>query len=700
MFASAGPIHNFDEDLFGYGQFARVLAKSVVDRSNITEPYVVGIDAAWGMGKTSAAHLIRRAFTEIGSEDPSDERRVHVIEFQPWLFSSLDALAVSYMGELTGALTTSFQHRLGPDWKSLRRRLLKRFGGLLSASAGGVAGFYASGAFGPVSAAAKALLEVSDASTEQLGRELWQKLQSVGAGQIVVIVDDVDRLHPDEMRHLLTLITTFGNLPRITHLLLYDRNIVDGAMRRSLGHGADGGPTYLEKIVQLPCALPIVDRISLRDFLLNRLRQSCEISEDDEVAVRELWRDFLRSLLTTPREIARLTNALAVTWRGIAEHAEFLDFLAIEALRLVRPTVWERLRENRHVLVGELDLAVANGNIPDSNTLAPDQTDQVRSLIEKLFPLTSRNNELRQELARRGQRAICARESVDVYFQFTPGNVVPRSFLDDMLEGADAIEFSRRLLVIGRDEVRSLIDDLADRLANVAMKPEEIFRSIVAAADRLIYRPVQTPPAFADIEVFRELDELAWRALRSTPEQEREGLIEDTIANSPSVAMPSVVWQRLALRGGFKGYKTDRPEILITVEAIERLGNILAGRLRRSSAEQSFEHTPLLGWVLQNWRLTGAVEGLNDVANRMALRDIGLVNILDGLMGHAVGSDRGHYRSVRENAGVANLTREQLQALAANALARPDFPTGIDELEIREIARQIVSSYVDEENAW
>jgi hypothetical protein len=138
MFASASPIHNFEDDLFGYGEFARTLATGVVNRTNITEPYVIGIDASWGMGKTSATNLIRKAFQDIAAQNPSDTQRVHVVLFSPWLVSSLDALAISYIGELTGALDKSFGHRLGEDWSKFKKRLLKRFGRLVSVSSGAV----------------------------------------------------------------------------------------------------------------------------------------------------------------------------------------------------------------------------------------------------------------------------------------------------------------------------------------------------------------------------------------------------------------------------------------------------------------------------------------------------------------------------------------------------------------------------------
>lgn len=69
-------------------------------------------------------------------------------------------------------------------------------------------------------------------------------------------------------------------------------------------------------------------------------------------------------------------------------------------------------------------------------------------------------------------------------------------------------------------------------------------------------------------------------------------------------------------------------------------------------------------------------------------------------MGHATSSNRGNFRSVRENTGIADLTREQLRELALSALDRTDFPQGINDLEVIDIARQMLTDYVDEENAW
>ena len=49
MLGSDRPISNLPDDLFGYGDLARAVATGIVDRKNLADGFVIGIDAAWGM---------------------------------------------------------------------------------------------------------------------------------------------------------------------------------------------------------------------------------------------------------------------------------------------------------------------------------------------------------------------------------------------------------------------------------------------------------------------------------------------------------------------------------------------------------------------------------------------------------------------------------------------------------------------------
>lgn len=680
MFASAGAIVNFDNDSFGYSEFVRTIAKGLVNRSNITEPYVVGIDAAWGMGKTSAANLIVKAFEEIGCEDPSDTHRVHVVHFSPWLASGFEALAISYIAELTGALNKSFGHRLGSDWKMFQKRLLKRFGRLASVSTGSAANYFAPGIGALVTNTMKAMFEVSETSTEALGAELRQKLAKVDAGQIVVIVDDVDRLHPDEMRHLLSLVTTFGNLPRVAHIILHDKKIVDEAMKKTLLHGSNGGPTYLEKIVQLPVALPAIDPVHLRDFLIARIKKCCSQLEFEkyENDLRELWRDYLRQILTTPRDVTRLTNSLAATWPSISDYAELTDFIGIEALRLVQSEIWEKIRDQRYALVQGLATSEKLGG---KEALGP-----VNELIQRLFPLVAPSSETIRYKPVTNRRAISSADSVDVYFRFQKGGIAGRSFLNNMLEGANIDKFSQRLgNIADYDQLRSILNDLNDRLnEQLPLSPADIFQSICTVGDRLITWPKADPPSFYDLKIVSDLDELSWAVLKLIAPEERQEVVRKTIQESASITFPALVWWRLY----------HREEELIGRKGIEQLGNTLVYKFKY---RLDLKNAPMLSLPLQAWALTNEIDELDKTVSNLVHNDIGLVNILDGLMGQVVSCQSAKtvsYRSLGNREGVSGFNCSQLQSLASDALQRFDFPLGITDPEQVTIAKKVLEAYI------
>lgn len=76
-------------------------------------------------------------------------------------------------------------------------------------------------------------------SVEILLRELKKPL--------IVFVDDIDRLEPDEIRMLLRQVKANANLPNIVFVLLFQPSIVEQA----LDPISDGnGRAFLEKIVQ------------------------------------------------------------------------------------------------------------------------------------------------------------------------------------------------------------------------------------------------------------------------------------------------------------------------------------------------------------------------------------------------------------------------------------------------------------------
>src|SRR5258708_5920179 len=76
------PISNRGEDALGYWAFAEALAKGVTQRLP-RDGFVVGIQAHWGMGKTSAINLLLLAI-EAAETGLPEARRTKVAVFNAW----------------------------------------------------------------------------------------------------------------------------------------------------------------------------------------------------------------------------------------------------------------------------------------------------------------------------------------------------------------------------------------------------------------------------------------------------------------------------------------------------------------------------------------------------------------------------------------------------------------------------------------
>ena len=63
----------------------------------------------------------------------------------------------------------------------------------------------------------------------------------------VVIIDDIDRLTPDEALLVFRLVKSVGRLPNVMYLIAFDRELAEKAVKERY---PSEGPHFLEKIIQ------------------------------------------------------------------------------------------------------------------------------------------------------------------------------------------------------------------------------------------------------------------------------------------------------------------------------------------------------------------------------------------------------------------------------------------------------------------
>jgi predicted KAP-like P-loop ATPase len=231
------PIETAEQDTFGVAHFALAIARSI---ANIKDPIgsTIAIQGSWGAGKSSAINLIR---TEL---DGANSESIIVAEFKCWWFRGDEALALAFLQTVHGAIAPTLGEAAGKAFKSLTKRLFQAgpvIGAGLTATGNPVLGSIT----GSATKYLDGLFSGGD-SLEKVHSKL-SRLLSQQKKRFLIIIDDLDRLKPDEMIAILQMVKSVGRLPNVIYLLSFDRNLLESAVDKLC---PSEGPHFLEKIVQ------------------------------------------------------------------------------------------------------------------------------------------------------------------------------------------------------------------------------------------------------------------------------------------------------------------------------------------------------------------------------------------------------------------------------------------------------------------
>ena len=177
--------------------------------------------------------------------------------------------------------------------------------------------------------------------------------------QILVLVDDVDRLHADELSMLLKLVRLVGRLPNVFYVLAYDEATVLDVLAETdtASRNARRALLYLDKIVQVRVDLPPLARVRVNamiDRSLGRLLDqfSVLLEQHDLERLSDAYVNQLGEDLIEPRQIKRVFGQLEAMLPLVVDEVDFVDFLLITHLRTFYPEVHRILPRHKQELTG------------------------------------------------------------------------------------------------------------------------------------------------------------------------------------------------------------------------------------------------------------------------------------------------------------------------------------------------------------
>jgi predicted KAP-like P-loop ATPase len=584
------PITNPDNDRFGFDPFASAISDCIRSVENPLGS-VVAIYGPWGSGKSSVINLVRHHLAK-------DAPDLDVINFPAWMYRTEDALAVGFFKELYAGLSPVLSGQ-----KKAAGALRKLGANLAGASslAGMAVGLFAG------SVGEKATTATLDAlggfiehgeTAEDLQATLADALREAGK-KFLVVIDDLDRLSPEEALVIFRLVKSVGRLPNVMYLLAYDREATEQAVARRF---PSEGAHYLEKIIQAGFELPQPDQLHLNVMMgevLNGL--AADLPEIDPVEFGNLFHSIVVPELKTPRDVLRLANTLSITITPIKSDVFFPDFVSLETLRVFRPAVYRAIRQNKSAILNagqndgydQRDARSAHYTSMLLRSEPEEDHEHLRHALMRLFPqlqnvFANISYSGTQKWAR--QRRVCSAEHFDTYFRFSVSpKTIPKAELDYLIDDTRTVkeiqDRVREAVSItqaeGRTKASYILDELTAHGPNISFdQGEKLLTALFGMADELFLEQDEGR-GFASFGSNRL--RLHW-LLRSIL-LDRTTLHERTEILTRSIEGATLQWHLDISNDAWQDYHPSNPDSEPSSEAETLMTDVAAERLQARSLE-------------------------------------------------------------------------------------------------------------------
>lgn len=463
LFSGDAPIETRKDDLLFRMDFAEHVAGAAAGWKQ-PRSLTIGLYGPWGSGKSSILNMVAEEL-----KARPEETGATVVRFDPWEWSSQDMLFRAFFTVVGETLVASGNKTLGDLWTD--------YAGRLAVFEAAVRPF---GVFAPVQALTGAAGQVESNRSAHIAREgrspLFEVRRRLGdalgalRGNLVIIIDDLDRLTPEQMICMIQLIKANAAFPKVVFLVAFDHDTVANGLYETL---KVDGREYLEKVIQAPLSIPAVNPDLLRGFLRDRMKSLLTAQEvEDEFDWDRwdaMWEDALTHCFPTLRRVNRFLDGYAfqvglLTCGGCSE-VNLADLAALELLRQVEPALYRALPAYSQLFCEGwahdsplTDERVRFADLIESTVLPSlPRRKTVQALLAHLFPIVKTMQSGPDpgrvwELADAQARRICNRQFFHVFFQCDRG---PHTLSQAELAGIAALH--------GREDIANFLESCCDR---------------------------------------------------------------------------------------------------------------------------------------------------------------------------------------------------------------------------------------------
>lgn len=361
-----------------------------------SNPLVVSLEGPWGYGKTSVINLIHQYYETLNIGE-----RPIVVSFNPWMIGHAENIVQEFIVQFGSAVGLSSKSR---DAQEAAKQLLaysKIFNVLKWVPGIETGASIIEKVLSGVGSATEKIAELKNLNINQRRSEVVNALNKINK-PIVVFIDDLDRLPPNEIFQMIRAVKAITDFPGTTFLLAFERQYIEKSLKLC---GIEDSSSYLDKIIQVRLHLPLIAGNDLHLLAVSELQSLADMEltsffEGDQNRLSEIYHFSVKPLIKTPRELKRIFNRLRFIEPSVRKNVCFADLFTLEVLAIKAPYVYEHIRTcpwayNAQEPKYEFTIDKPKDIIKKYecerekvlNTVPEEERIYIKEIIAKLFPL-------------------------------------------------------------------------------------------------------------------------------------------------------------------------------------------------------------------------------------------------------------------------------------------------------------------------
>jgi len=326
MFLNDEPISNIKDDILNRNEFVSRLGKTIINWE-ANESLVIGIYGPWGSGKSSVLNLLQAYIESMENKDASI-----VIKFDPWYFNSTEQLLVSFFSTINSAIK-KLTNIKNPELD----KYFSKYSNILTFSISPEI------SIGPVKFSVPIKKINQDDSPNKIKKSIVNAIEKIN-GQIIIMIDNMDRLEPNELMLMFKLVRLCNDFPNFIYILAFDQKQVIKILETQKNIESQ----YLKKIIQVDINLPSVDQNQVDSFVysgINNIINQYKLNFEQSSVERfvSVYQKNVPFFIPDLRTAKRYLNAITFSIPLIKNEVNYCDFLLLEFIRVFEFNIYNEL---------------------------------------------------------------------------------------------------------------------------------------------------------------------------------------------------------------------------------------------------------------------------------------------------------------------------------------------------------------------